>query len=487
MVLTSEQKELLKEKVYRLLEEVGMKIENEEIESILLKNGCEETPSGRIRILRKLIEEMSIYQKKTQKEDDEDQTLHLQCGIDWAHSIIWNRRQNEIRQRLQSKFMMSAFDCGPTKYYDYQNKKLIPVDTRIFIEMMKFAQSTPEIGYISTWYRQDVPQKTERMDSLILALKYTDKVDGIEAIYPEQIKYLKEIGEIISGTSENTPYLAGSQCITSPLVLERRSAEDIVERARLGIKRYHIASMPTIGVSTPVTLAGSVVMSAAEVLGGMAAAYSIDPESDLSGRAISMVTDMRTGNSVSTGPETTILSLAVKELFDTFWGGHLWVEVFFSPSIKEPGLMAVYENLYGVYRYSKLTKKPDIPYPGMGTLGEGGIGSPAQFMLDLEIRKSEFALKNKIIIDEETLPFEEICKITRERKEFLSSEHTLKHFRKLWSSNIFNFKYGDEKNILDKCDALWRENLKNYQPPEWSREKIKALDDLLTKAKKELL
>jgi len=164
-VLTSEQKELLKEKVYRLLEEVGMKIENEEIESILLKNGCEETPSGRIRILRKLIEEMSIYQKKTQKEDDEDQTLHLQCGIDWAHSIIWNRRQNEIRQRLQSKFMMSAFDCGPTKYYDYQNKKLIPVDTRIFIEMMKFAQSTPEIGYISTWYRQDVPQKTERMDS----------------------------------------------------------------------------------------------------------------------------------------------------------------------------------------------------------------------------------------------------------------------------------------------------------------------------------
>lgn len=485
-MLTSEQKEVLKEKVYKLLAETGMEIENNNLKSILLKNGCSEASTGRIKIPKKLVEEMTAYQRKTQKQDEENQTLHLQCGIDWAHSIIWTKRQNEMRQRLQSEFLISAFDCGPTKYYDYKNRKLLPVDTEILIEMMKFAQSTPEIGYISTWYRQDVPQKTERMDSLILALKHTDKVDGIEAIYPEQIKYLKEIGEIISATPENTPYLAGSQCITSPLVLERRSAEDIVERARLGIKRYHIATMPTIGVSTPVTLAGSIVMSAAEVLGGMAAAYSMDTEADLSGRAISMVTDMRTGNSVSTGPETTILSLAVKELFDTFWGGHLWVEVFFSPSIKEPGLMAVYENLYGVYRYSKLTGNPDIPYPGMGTLGEGGIGSPAQFILDMEIRKSQFALKNKITIDEETLPFEQICKITKERKEFLSSEHTLKHFRKLWSSNIFNFKDGDEKNILNKCDEIWRENLKNYQPPEWPREKIKALDDLLIRAKKEL-
>lgn len=493
-MLSAQEKEILKEKVCSLLWEVGMKVENEEINSTLLKKGCQEGPSGRVRISKEMIKEMVSSQKKTQEEDAQDQSLYLTLGVDWTHSLLWANKKQEIKERLNSQFMMSAFDCGPTKFYDYKEKEVKPVGTEIFIEMMKFGHSTPEIGYISTWYRQDISPKTERIDSLILGLKYTDKVDGIESIYPEQIKYLKEIGEIMSDSPENTPYLAGSQCITSPLILEKRSASEMLERVRQGIKRYHIASMPTIGVSTPVTLAGSIVMEAAEILGGMVIAYNLDPEADLSGRAIALVVDMRNANSTPSGPEPTMANLAIKELFDTFWGGHLWVEVFFSPYARKPGLQAVYENFYGVWRYSKLLGNPDIPYPGMGTLDNGGMGSPVQFMLDMEIRKSQFALKNKIVIDEETLPFEEICEKVKEGKDFLTSEHTLKHFRQLWSSPLFLTEEpkpgaweADEKAILDKCEELWRENIKNYQPPQWPEEKIKALDNLLIKAKKELV
>ena len=347
-MLSIKEKEVLKEKVYNLLWEVGMKVENEEIVARLLKNGCKEGPSGRIRIPKEKIEEMVKYQKKTQKQDDEDQRLHYRCGVDWAHSIIWKRQKDIMRKRLETEFMMSAFDCGPTKYYDYGEKKIKPVDTEIFIEMMKFAQSTPEIGYISTWYRhQGVHEKIERIDSLILGLKYTDKLDGIESIYPEQIKYLKEIGEIMGDSPENTPYLAGSQCITSPLILDRRSAAEMVERAKRGIKRYHIASMVTIGINTPVTLAGAIVMGAAEILGGMVAAHSQDRDADLSGRMIASVVDMKNGNVTYTGPEPAMVNIGVKELFDEFFGGHLWVEVFLSPYAKRPGLQAVYENFYG--------------------------------------------------------------------------------------------------------------------------------------------
>jgi hypothetical protein len=68
------------------------------------------------------------------------------------------------------------------------------------------------------------------------------------------------------------------------------------------------------------------------------------------------------------------------------------------------------------------------------------------------------------------------------------------HFRKLWSSRIFltenptpNIWEGDEKTLLDKCDELWRENIKNYKVPELPEGKIKALDNLLVRAKKELI
>ena len=491
-MLSLSEKEVLRDKTCELLWESGMKIESDEITSAMLEAGCGEAPDGRIRIPKKLIEEMTAFQKKTQEQDDRDQELHYQCGIDWAHHIIWHGRQEAIRDSLKSGLLMSAFDCGPTTYYDYDQRKLAPVNTEIFTQIKKFAQATPEIGYISTWYRQDVPQETERIASLVLGLKYTDKVDGIEAIDPAVIKYLKEISEIITERPGDSSYLAGSECITSPLILERRSAEDVVQRKANGIHRYHVASMPTIGISTPVTVAGSVVMEAAEILGGMAACFAIDPESDLSGRAIALVADMRNGNSTSSGPEPTLVNMAVRELFDAWWGGHLWVEVYFSPYAKRPGLQAVFENFYGLWRYSKLLGNPHIPYPGMGTLNSGGTGCPVQFMLDMEIRKSQFAAEAEISLDEEHLPFAEIREAVTTGESFLSSQHTARHCRELWNSPLFLTENptaggwgGDEKAILDKCNELWRENLKHYEPPQWPQEKLNALDDVLARAKKE--
>ena len=166
-------------KTQQLLWDVGMKIEADAIAEALRRNGGEPAPSGRMRSARKLIGEMAASPRRTQGADRRDQELHYRCGIDWAHHIIWNKQQDEMRSRLTSRFLMSAFDCGPTTCYDYQTQRSVPVDTKIFVEMMKFAQATPEIGYISTWYRQDVPQAIERIDSLVLGLKHTDKVDGI--------------------------------------------------------------------------------------------------------------------------------------------------------------------------------------------------------------------------------------------------------------------------------------------------------------------
>ncbi|OHB79752.1 MAG: hypothetical protein A2V98_22840 [Planctomycetes bacterium RBG_16_64_12] len=492
-MLSPTESESLRDNTCRLLWEAGMKIENERIRSAMLEAGCQQAPSGRIRIPRKLVEQMAARQKKTQEEDRCDQELHLRCGIDWAHHVIWHNKQEEMRRALEGRLLMSAFDCGPTTYYDYANERLVPVDTGVFITAKKFAQATPEIGYTSTWYRHDVPPSTERIDSLVLALKHTDKVDGIEAIDPPLIKYLKEISEIITERPGDSSYLAGSECITSPLILERRSAEDIVERKARGIHRYHVASMPTIGVSTPVTLAGAIVMEAAEILGGMAACFVMDPESDLSGRAIALVADMRNGNSTPSGPEPTLVNLAVRELFDTWWGGHLWVEVFFSPYAKRPGLQAVTENFYGLWRYAKLLGDPSIPYPGMGTLNSGGTGCFVQFMLDMEIRRSQRAMAEKIPVDDETLPIAEICNAVAADRNFLASEHTLAHCRDLWTSPLFLTENpdparwpGDEKAVLDKCNQLWRENLNNYQPPQWPEEKARSLDDVLARAKREL-
>ncbi len=486
--------ELLKRKALQLLLDVGMEIQNEELAAAMVARGCKELPTGRMQIPTELVEEFVARQEPTRAEDDDDQSLHPFCGIDWTHWIMWTGQKEQMKKRLKSEFLMSAFDCGPTCYHDYRAGTAQPVDTDTFIEMKKFAQATPEIGYISTWYRQDVPEGTERIASLILALQYTDKVDGIEAIQPTVIKYLVEIGEIMSGKPKDARYLAGSECIISPLILEKRSADDTVERARVGVRDYHIASMPTMGVNFPVTAAAAVATSAAEIMGGMIAAYCIAPEGDITGRMISTFMDMRTADTTAVNPESIMIDLAVKQLFDECFGGHLWTEVLFSPSAAEPGLLAVYQNFYGAAARALLTGDPTAPYPGMGTLHNGSTGSPTQFMLDMEIRKSQFFVKNEIPVSDDTMPYDEMVERMRNKDHFLESDHTLSHWRELWNSDLLPLTVpasagdvGTEKRILDKCDEMWRANVEKWEPPEIDDDKMKALQGLLKRAEQELL
>jgi len=129
----------------------------------------------------------------------------------------------------------------------------------------------------------------------------------------------------------------------------------------------------------------------------------------------------------------------------------------------------------------------------MGTLDNGGVGSPTQLMLDMEIRRSQFALKESVEVSEETLVFDEVCQRINTGETFLTSDHTLDHFRELWTSSLFPLTVpeaagpaSDEKRILDLCEERWRANVERWQPPELPADKLRALGALLVRARKEL-
>ena len=493
-MLNDSQIDQIADKVYKLLADVGIMVENDTITKMCLDKGCKEGADHRIKIPRGIIDEMVAFLKPTQDEYERDHELIHTCGPDWAHHLMWTGEQDAFRERYQNEFLMQAFDCGPTTFYDYRAGEIQPVKTDVFDTMLKFAEATPEIGYTSMWYRQDLPPMIERIASLRRAMDFTTKFAGIEAIYPEVVKYLKDASVILTGDADSSTYLAGSECMTMPLIFEKRSAEDVLARKAAGVHRYHVASMPTLGVSTPVTLAGAVVMGAAECLGGMAVCWCVDPGTDITGRMITLVADMRNGNSTTFGPIYTQYNNAVRQMFTERWGGHCMVEVFFSPTACRPGLQTVFENWYGTSCRQRWERDPDVPYGGMGILHNGSLGSPTQFMLDMEIRKAQWAYKHDIEVDEDTLDFDEILEVTEARGNFLMSDHTVTHCRDLWNSSYFLSDEpveggwdGTEKAILDRCDDAWRANLEKWEPPEWPSEKVAAMDELVERARKEFL
>lgn len=490
-MLSAADVDLLADRAVQLVTETGIKVEDDELTRVCLAKGCRAGRDHRVKVPRAIIDEMVSFNRRTQAQYERDQELALYCGPDWVNHLSWTGRTEEIRRTLGERFLMQAFDCGATTYYDYPASRIVPVNRDIFESMMKLAEATPEIGYTSTWYRQDLPPRIERLHSLVAGMRLTRKLDGIEAIFPEAIEYLRDASEIVYGAGSSA-FLAGSECMTMPLILERRSAADIRERARCGVHRYHVASMPTLGVSTPVTVAGSIVMGAAEILGGMAICWCADPGADITGRMITLVVDMRNGNSTTFGPALTQYNNGVRRLFQERWGGHCAVEVFFSPTAQRPGLQAVFENLYASSCRARWDRNPDVPYAGMGTLHNGGLGSPTQLMLDMEIRKAQWAYGRGFPVDGESIAWERILSVIESGRSFLDDEHTLRHFRELWSSPLFLSDSpgaawdGSEKAILDRCEQMWRANLARWTPPEWPAETLRAMDALLARAARAL-
>lgn len=493
-MLSQSQLERLRDDVLRLLGEVGMRIEHEKMQGDMLAAGCELSPLGRVRISKKLIDEFVKSQERSRTIDDDRESFINRFGIvDYGHFLIWTGNREMEEQRMKRMLRTTVFDCGPTAYYDYPSGQTLPVDSKIFTDVHKWAHSVPEIGYIANWYRQDAPPQTERIESLAMALKITDKVGGIEAIDPKMIKYIQAVGELMTGKPGESAYLAGSQCVTPPLAFDYRSAEEAVERARLGIAKYHVATMMVIGLNTPVTPAGAIVMMAAEILGGMVAVWTQNNDADITGRALASMLDMRTADVTSATTESSIANLGVKELFNAFFGGHIRVDTFFTTAARRPGLQAVVECFNGMHRNMAVQKLTTFSYPGVGTIGNGGVGSPTQAVLDIEIKKALF-VPEEICVSDETVPFELIRESVEAGENMIGAEHTIAHFREMFSSPLFKTDdpttspwKSDEKAILDEADQIWREQTKKYQPVERSTDWTRELDKIVASAKKELI
>jgi trimethylamine:corrinoid methyltransferase-like protein len=493
-MLTSGQTDQLESQVYDLLWKFGMEFDHGEVRSALRAKGCVETPGGRMRFPRQLVQELIEHQRKTQAQDADDQTLFqwFGPGVAFTHFILYKRQKAEWKRKAGREFKMAVFGSGPNKFYDYRSGQSVPVTRELYIEMLKLVRVTPEFGYVAPWYRSDAHPRFEHLESLILGLKHApEETAGIEPMYPEEIKYIKEIGEVMGVAADNVPYLSGSISVNRPLNLDSRNLEQLLERRRQNIRRYRVSSMPTFGLGTPATMAGAIALTAAELLAGMTAVYCVEPEPELTGRVIANTIDMRNAAVTSCAPEGTLLNLGVKELFDGRFGGHLWCEPFFAVSARRPGLQAVFENFFGASRYARLTGLPQL-YPGLGNVGYMGTGSPTQAMLDLHIRKATAAVNTAIEVSEETLAFQEIVdQLYSGQDIFLDRAHTARHAPEIWNSPLFLNEQsvagaweGDEKCLLDRCDQMWRENVRRYQPPELG-EKEKALDAILARARRE--
>jgi len=225
-LLSADDIAVLRKQTLSLVTEVGLKVDHEAVQQLLLAAGCTLAPDGRARFPACLIADFVALQEARRAEEQAS-----------ARPQASQAPAPATRSRPPG-LMGCAFGPGPTRYYDYDSGQTLPVSTALAADMMRLADATPEIARVAPWFRQDIPHGASAVDNLVFALRLTRKSVGIDALNPAELKYLAEISEIVTGRPGDSSYVSGSQCMTPPLTLGHRAAQEMLERQRHNVPRF---------------------------------------------------------------------------------------------------------------------------------------------------------------------------------------------------------------------------------------------------------
>jgi trimethylamine--corrinoid protein Co-methyltransferase len=337
----------------------------------------------------------------------------------------------------------------------------------------------------------DMPAPVRHLHDLEASLANTEKHVQLETIAkPEVARYIIEIAAAVIGGREKLrerPIISSLHCTISPLQHEGGSIEAALEFAKAGIP-ISFYGMPQAGATSPVTLAGSIVINNAEVLSGLVIAELAYPGAPVIYGTGGAGFDMKTGTWAGGSPERALISAAAGELakyynMPSLVGG-------FVTSAKTPGAQACYEKL--ISGIPQVLSGCDM-VAGIGLLDNCTTLSFEQLLIDEEIVNMTFRLAQGIEVKEHTIALELIHKIGP-GGSFLAERHTLEYLRKehfipeLTDRRSYEAWLKDgAKDITRKAKEKVEIILQKHQPQPLQKETQREIQNIIQRAKKDLI
>ena len=217
---------------------------------------------------------------------------------------------------------------------------------------------------------------------------------------------------------------------------------------------------PIAGATSPVTLAGSIAQSNAEILAGVVFTQLLEP-----GRPVvhnlgfAHTTDMHTGACLSASAECAMMACAGAQLAAHYeLPSASWM---CTESHTDDAQASMEKALTGL---AHAAAGVNIIW-GMGQLASQKALSPVQLVIDDEIARWAIRFRKGVTVDDEALAMGAVADVAAGREDFLAHPHTLERFR-------------DE---LSESDLLMRDSL-----DAWQAGGSKTLTELATERAKAL-
>lgn len=162
----------------------------------------------------------------------------------------------------------------------------------------------------------DLPDDVQELAMAAAAFKNSSKHYAADAADAETAGAMIEMARLIVGGEtalRERPILSFGVCPVSPLKLPGEAAEVVIAAARAGLP-VEILSMAMAGATSPMTLAGTLVVHLAEVLGGMVLAQIVNPGCPCYIGSSSTTFDMKNSAATVGAPEFALVNSALAEM-----------------------------------------------------------------------------------------------------------------------------------------------------------------------------
>ncbi|MCP4327293.1 MAG: hypothetical protein GY791_02500 [Alphaproteobacteria bacterium] len=440
---------ILRDKTVALLAEHGIAINHESAVQKLAAAGARvDADDIRVRLPSELVEE-ALRETPRQatlfsKSDDDtlvlprtDGTFHLRTGTG-AHGFM---------------------DPETGTY-----RKLVLDDAR---EIARLGDGLPEVGFIAHPFVNDVPTSTADIHGFAAITSHSVKHNLIQPYSADNIEYLMRIAAAAAGGEAALRERPVASCIVTsftPLEIKRMDVEAIIQSARFGLP-IHACSLPTAGGTAPVTVPGTVLMAATEIVAMVTMAHVLGPGTPVIATPLMFALDMRTGRGLQSSIEAVQAATIAVQLLKRGFGLMTHSYGFGSDTPNADAQSQAERTLLG----SMVSLAGADILGGAGQLECATALSPVQLVIDNELAGMLRQFLHTPDITDETVAWDDLLKVDV-GAHFLAEAHTLTHCREHFAPEAFArlgrdaYEESSQRDMLTNARDICRQLLSRDPP-----------------------
>jgi trimethylamine--corrinoid protein Co-methyltransferase len=468
--LTKEGMQKIHDQSLQILENTGISVDHEEALTMLGDNGADvDMKTQVVKIPPDLVEKClpTVPRKMTLGGRDPERDLLLEPG-------------GSMRTR----------NCGGmTQVHVGETGEIREATVADTAEVARLIDGLDDIDYMGPLYPSDVPMETAELDTLATIFQNTGKNINIRALTRRNLPYLVKMAEVVAGGKDKLRERPVISLLEAPIAPLR--FPDVFVDALFLSGEYNlpveICSMPNVGATGPMTLAGCLLLSNAEQLATIVVSQLRHPGTPTVWASRFAMMDMASGASGMYVEASLVNSASAQmatEHYDLICSLH-------GPATNSivPDGRSVLDECIGAF-VTGFVGRPAV-LTGAGGLEIGLIASNVEMVISNEILGAVRRIIQGFEVDDETLGYDAITRVGI-GGNFLQDDHTFKYLRAPKFNPTFvkpqtkvSWREGGSKLMVDTALEKANKILKEHEPPPLDKDVAAGLQEVIKEARKD--